>query len=189
MPTTSHTDTPKGPAVNATTRRLTAVAGVVALCAAAAPAMAGTASPLSAAHTGAVVKVPAPAPSTATAVTSTAAMRAVVYACGGDAKMRPARYTLACADANEGVRNLRWKGWGTPKATAKGTMWTNDCTPDCAAGKMKSVPVTVTVDNLVKGEATGQYRRMTVTVTGTPPKGVKRVSRYRISPEAGPVLR
>ncbi len=175
--------------MNSTTRRLSAVAGVVALCASAAPAMAGTTGLLSAAHPEAASKVPAPAPAAAATAASTATMRAVVYDCGGDAKTRPSRYTLACGDANEGVKNLRWKGWGTAKATARGVMWTNDCTPSCAQGKMKSLPVTVTVDKLVKGEATGQYRRMTVTVTGKAPKGVQKVSQYRISPEAGPVLR
>ena len=39
---------------------------------------------------------------------------------------------------------LRWKTWNRHRAFAVGTLWGNDCRPDCASGRFHRYPVTVT---------------------------------------------
>lgn len=108
----------------------------------------------------------------------------VVYDCGTRAVSPPAAYTLACGDANARLTGLRGKGWGSAKATATGRLRLNTCTPTCVAGKMVSVPATVTVDR----RANQAYRRMTVRLSGALPKGQARVETCRISASAEPAL-
>lgn len=47
---------------------------------------------------------------------------------------KPTNLLLACADGNEYVSHITWKTWGTKRATGKGTLYLNDCNPDCASG-------------------------------------------------------
>ena len=56
--------------------------------------------------------------------------------CLGKPKVRPTEVIFACGDANFGARKLRWTGWGEAFAAAVGVAYANDCTPDCAAGKV-----------------------------------------------------
>ena len=56
----------------------------------------------------------------------------------------PKRVTLACADGNFWLGELRWRGWGGATATATGASHQNDCTPNCAAGHFHARAVAVT---------------------------------------------
>lgn len=67
----------------------------------------------------------------------------VVPDCLGKPHVRPARLVFSCADANFGARGLRWTGWGSPFAAAVGVGYANDCTPTCAAGKLRDYRVVV----------------------------------------------
>lgn len=56
----------------------------------------------------------------------------------------PESLSLACADNNYMLNELKWSGWNSPQATATGQAWINTCEPSCAEGERKQLPVTVT---------------------------------------------
>jgi hypothetical protein len=60
---------------------------------------------------------------------------------------RPKQIVLTCADANTVLKGLRWSAFGGQTAQATGTLVTNSCEPNCAAGKALSFPVTVTASD------------------------------------------
>ncbi len=77
-----------------------------------------------------------------------------IYDCSTTSSVAPSSMVLTCADANTLVKNLRWSGWGQPTATATGVGSWNDCTPDCASGKWKSAPVTISAYRIRHGHYT-----------------------------------
>jgi hypothetical protein len=66
-------------------------------------------------------------------------------------------------DGTGTVKDLIWKGWGSPTATAYGTEYLNDCQPNCAQGKETPYPATVTVAGL-KPYGTGLQAYSTIVV-------------------------
>jgi hypothetical protein len=77
-----------------------------------------------------------------------------IYDCSTTSVSAPASLILTCADANTLVKDLKWNGWGNPTATATGIGSWNDCTPDCASGKWKSAPVTISAYRIRDGHYT-----------------------------------
>ncbi|MBW4076970.1 MAG: hypothetical protein HIU84_00345 [Acidobacteria bacterium] len=77
-----------------------------------------------------------------------------IYDCSTTSSVAPSSMVLTCADANTLVKNLRWSGWGEPTATATGLGSWNDCTPNCASGKWKSAPVTISAYRIRHGHYT-----------------------------------
>ncbi|MEV7543106.1 hypothetical protein [Streptomyces sp. NPDC089915] len=69
----------------------------------------------------------------------------VVVDCFSAAQVQPEEYILACGDGNNRLVGLHWRTWGTSTATATGTDMVNECRPDCAAGRFRPYPVTVTL--------------------------------------------
>jgi hypothetical protein len=63
--------------------------------------------------------------------------------CVGHPQVRPTLVYFACADGYFGAKHLRWTGWGSAFAAARGTAWLNDCKPSCVAGHFHSYPVVV----------------------------------------------
>ncbi len=90
--------------------------------------------------------------------------------CLGKPQVRPAAVVLACADANFGVRALRWTGWGSTFAAATGTAYANDCTPNCAAGHMHTYQAVVVVSGRQRcpGGVTA-YSRVRIAFVGRSP--------------------
>jgi hypothetical protein len=66
----------------------------------------------------------------------------VVFNCQ-KAQVRPASFTLTCADGNDYLSHLSWSSWSASSATGTGTNLVNDCTPYCAAGKFHGYPADV----------------------------------------------
>jgi hypothetical protein len=60
------------------------------------------------------------------------------------AQVRPASFTLACADGNSYLAHLSWSSWTANSARGTGTQMINDCRPYCAAGKFRGYPADVT---------------------------------------------
>jgi hypothetical protein len=60
-------------------------------------------------------------------------LRYVVLDCG-QRQVRPGRYVLACADDGIGLQGLHWTSWTAELASGYGTLYENDCTPNCADG-------------------------------------------------------
>lgn len=144
-----------------------------------ATATAGAAAP-TAAHTVTVAgatTTPKPAPRADQA----RAQVTYLVECLDDNRVRkPRTFTLACADANHRLTKLTWKGWGSSKATATGRAVLNTCSPSCAKGREISYPVKVTAGNLVEGEASATYRKLTVSVVGKRIRGVPRTEVFHL---------
>jgi hypothetical protein len=90
--------------------------------------------------------------------------------CAGKPTVKPAAVVLACADANFGVRRLRWTGWGESFAAATGVAYANDCKPYCAAGHMHDYQAVL----VASGRQTcpggkPSYRRVTIAFVGPTP--------------------
>jgi hypothetical protein len=90
--------------------------------------------------------------------------------CLGKPHVRPAEVVLACADANFGVRKLRWTGWGESFAAATGVAYANDCTPNCAAGHMHTYQAVIVASGTQRcpGGVTA-YSRIVVAFVGPSP--------------------
>jgi hypothetical protein len=90
--------------------------------------------------------------------------------CLRDLKTEPGSIVLACADANFGVRHLRWTGWGERITAAVGTAYANDCDPTCVAGKFHRYRALVLVGG--SQECSGgilAYERVTIGFVGPSP--------------------
>ena len=62
-------------------------------------------------------------------------MRVVVLNCLGRAQVRPRKFIITCADANDYLTRLTWSTWGPRVALGRGVEWVNNCSPNCASGK------------------------------------------------------
>lgn len=71
----------------------------------------------------------------------------VVVDCFSEDQVRPEEFLLACGDGNNRLVGLDWATWDRRTATATGTDMANDCRPNCAAGRFRSYPVSVTLSN------------------------------------------
>jgi hypothetical protein len=129
---------------------------------------------LSTAAAAAVAAIPVTA---ATGQTHHAAQTAstVLLDCQSHAQAQPGTYLLACGDGNNYLTGIHWTSWTAATATATATANTNDCQPNCAAGRFHSYPVTVTLDQAQnRGGQTDStaYTRITVHYTGDRPAGI-----------------
>jgi serine/threonine protein kinase len=91
----------------------------------------------------------------------------------GDMATRPGQIDLA-ADGTGYVNSLNWDNWGSAQATAEGTLYINDCQPNCASGKFTGYLATVTLSRLTgygaSGSGLGAYASIVVTAPTSPNK-------------------
>ena len=93
----------------------------------------------------------------------------------------PSKVSLACADQNNVLRDLRWDNWNAPEATATGTAWLNDCDPSCAEDGVKPYPVKVTVSRQRDcGYNLNVYTQLEVTYLEAKPKYEQRTEKHEI---------
>ncbi|WP_285486115.1 hypothetical protein [Amycolatopsis taiwanensis] len=119
----------------------------------------------SACATSPTATTPQRAPVLTTASASSAAgVVATITTCEGTAVSTPSRYILACADGGLILDGLRWSAWGAPTANATGSLWENNCTPDCAMGHYIRYPASTTVSALTNG----RYTRLRVDAPQAP---------------------
>jgi hypothetical protein len=86
----------------------------------------------------------------------------VVPLCTAKTAVAPKTWTLACADGNYWLTGLRWKDWGSEKATATGVAHANDCTPNCAAGHFHTHAAVVTLTRLHSCSGKREYANLVV---------------------------
>jgi hypothetical protein len=55
---------------------------------------------------------------------------------------KPILITVTCGDGSTYVNKLTWSSWSASTASGKGDYAYNTCTPNCAAGHIRSYPVT-----------------------------------------------
>ena len=97
-------------------------------------------------------------------------VRTVVLNCLGHPQVRPGRFTLACADANDYLTGLAWKSWGPRLASATGVQAVNDCVPYCAAGHFHRYPVDVVLWHpAAAGPGSQRYTSVTLLYPGAHP--------------------
>jgi hypothetical protein len=76
-----------------------------------------------------------PASAGATTPAQRAASTQVIYNCQRP-HYEPSVIVIACADANTVLRHMRYARWSRHSAAGAGVMYTNSCTPNCAAGTL-----------------------------------------------------
>jgi len=98
---------------------------------------------------------PAP-PSTSVAARATPAPAAVVYLAEGGSVGGTIVHAAACTagcqlsgDSTTSLWGMTWSTWNSTVAVGAGTEKLDDCTPNCAAGTLHAVPVTVTLSRPV----------------------------------------
>ncbi len=116
--------------------------------------------------------------------TSMFSEQTVVVNCLGTPQVRPGSFTLACADANDGLTGLSWTSWTSHLASGYGTEKVNDCNPNCAEGHFHSYPVLVIFwgDAGLRGHpGTQRYTNITLLYPGARP-----LARFSPRPVQGP---
>ena len=73
------------------------------------------------------------------------------------------RQIVTSGDGSAYADSLTWSNWGSPQATATGTLKVNNCTPSCAQGTYTGYPATVTLAGL-KPYGTGLEAYSTIVV-------------------------
>ena len=103
--------------------------------------------------------------------TTTAAPLPRVYsvACPGEypATLTPSEIPLSCADENEYVSGITWSSWTATSAQGHGTLYVNDCTPDCAGGTFQTSPTSVTLSDPVPSRTQGLIFVMVTWITSS----------------------
>jgi hypothetical protein len=109
-------------------------------------------------------------PATASTQAATAAIpRYVVLDCSLKPVVTPSTFVVACADNGMGVEGLHWTSWTPKLASGYGTVWANDCTPNCADGHFHYYPSLEVLwgSATVNGHpADRRYTKLTVIFTG-----------------------
>lgn len=148
-----------------------AVGAVVAGChsgpgasASASPAPTATASP---AHPAGSPVRTAGSPTTAPGSPPSASSVGVVANCTSAEPFalstKPSSIVLACADDGVGVEGLTWAAWTPTAARGHGTLWENQCVPNCAEGKLAKYPVAVTLSAVEPSSKGPWFSRLTIT--------------------------
>ena len=106
--------------------------------------------------------------SPATAVTYPSPPKVVVLDCGTHAT-KPDSLTIYCADFGVNVNHIKWTKWAQSGAVGTGQYSANNCTPNCASGKIISanVKLTLNASKLIKSEYVMNTLNIT-TVNGKP---------------------
>lgn len=66
------------------------------------------------------------------------------------ARYEPREVILACGDGNLVLKDMKYRTWTRYLATGTGTMWVNECEPDCARGTWAHVHTRFRLDHPVK---------------------------------------
>ena len=111
----------------------------------------------------------------------------VIVSCAGTGKAKPAGIVLACADANWGVRHLRWRHWGSSSSRAGGVGYANTCVPSCVSGHLVHYRVRVVASRLRQTADGLRYTRLEVRSAHRPPAHLPRVATFRLT-RFGPSL-
>ncbi len=59
---------------------------------------------------------------------------------------RPPAILIACGDGNNRMERIRWKHWGSNRASGVGVDYANDCKPYCAAGHFHRFQARITLE-------------------------------------------
>jgi hypothetical protein len=85
-----------------------------------------------------------------------------VVGLGYEAQVRPSTLIIALDGT---LKQLRWRNWGGPRATATGTLEARICSTSCAAGHTVPYGATVVLSDAVTCENRRYYNVATATIT------------------------
>ena len=72
-------------------------------------------------------------------------------------RYRPQRIIVACGDGGFILQHMRWRGWNRKVVRGRGIARVNDCTPFCAGGTIRKVPVRVRLSGRKRCAAQNRY--------------------------------
>jgi hypothetical protein len=108
-----------------------------------APASKSSPVPVATRHTTTPAPSGAATPAPSESATAQAA-KPVVFLCSNQSVAEPGTYVLTCADDGSLLVHLSWESWTAEQGTATGINKLNDCTPNCAEGKFRDYPASIT---------------------------------------------
>ena len=79
------------------------------------------------------------------------------------AEYKPESITLTCADGGMLIQNITWLSWGPRGASGSAIYSENNCKPDCASGQFSSVPVEVSLTNLIQYQSLFYLKNLVIT--------------------------
>ena len=84
--------------------------------------------------------------------------RVYSFGCAGEAPptIDPASIPVACADGSAVLTHLTWGSWTGSKASGRGILELNDCTPTCAGGTFSPYAASVTLSDPMASRTQGQ---------------------------------
>jgi hypothetical protein len=83
----------------------------------------------------------------------------------------PTSIVVACADGGLGAKDLTWSAWTATGARGNGTVYENDCTPDCADGVFKDYPASITLSAVRSTSVGAAFTVLKATYDGAGPNG------------------
>jgi|SRR5689334_12028778 len=114
---------------------------------------------------------PATAPNSAAAVADVGVVADCASAEPHALSREPSSIVLTCADAGLRIEGLTWTEWTASAAAGHGTLWENQCVPNCADGQFAKYPVAVAL-SAVRSSADGPwFSRLKLTWAGDRPPG------------------
>ncbi len=84
--------------------------------------------------------------------------RVYSFGCAGEAAptIDPTSIPVACADGSAVLTHLDWTTWTADRATGRGTLELNNCSPSCAAGTFSPYRATVVLSRPMASRTQGQ---------------------------------
>lgn len=111
-----------------------------------------------AAATIALVGLTAPAASAATTADPT---KTYLVDCAGALKVKPKTIMLACGDGGVFIKKITWSSWDSNGAIGTGTLVSNVCVPNCAAGNVDTYKgVKLTLGGVASGGSLNVFSQM-----------------------------
>src|SRR5690349_11530673 len=105
-------------------------------------------------------------------VAADAGKRTLLIANCNKPKFEPANLIFTCGDASFSASAVTWNSWGHQTALGSGTGQLNDCNPDCASGKVKTGPLSISASKPQTCKSGRKvYSKLSWTWTSGPPVG------------------
>jgi hypothetical protein len=81
-------------------------------------------------------------------------------------KSRPRSWDSGCTGGSAKFSGLRWTGWGTNRATGRGTVSLRVCDPSCPDGYYRKVPGRLVLTRPIRCKGTRMYSRARLVYEG-----------------------
>jgi len=76
-----------------------------------------------------------------------------IFNCLDEYEGQPSNLIITCADANMGVEDIIWKSWNNIEASGEGIFYENNCSPDCASGRIIRQKAEIQLSNIQRDKS------------------------------------